>query len=60
MKALCWHGKHTVRYETVADPAIEDPRDAIVEVRACSIGGADLHLYDAVIPGLKDGDVLGR
>lgn len=60
MKALCWHGKHTVRYETVADPAVEDSRDAIVEVRACSIGGADLHLYDAVIPGLKDGDVLGR
>ena len=29
MKALCWHGKHDIRYETVPDPVIEHPRDAI-------------------------------
>ncbi len=30
MKALVWHGKHDIRYETVPDPRIEEPRDAIV------------------------------
>jgi hypothetical protein len=30
MKALCWHGKHDIRYETVPDPTIEHPRDAII------------------------------
>ncbi|AYY99270.1 glutathione-dependent formaldehyde dehydrogenase [Burkholderia multivorans] len=60
MMALCWHGKRTVRYERVPDPAIEHPRDAIVKVRRCAIGGADLHLYDAALPGLKDGAILGR
>ena len=30
MKALCWHGKGDMRYETVPDPKIQDPRDAII------------------------------
>ncbi|MDS0794353.1 glutathione-dependent formaldehyde dehydrogenase [Burkholderia pseudomultivorans] len=60
MMALCWHGKRAVHYERVDDPAIAHPRDAIVKVALCAIGGADLHLYDAVLPGLKDGAVLGR
>ena len=29
MKALCWHGKHDIRYQTVPDPTIEPRRDAI-------------------------------
>ena len=32
MKALCWHGKGDVRVDTVPDPKIEDPRDAIVRI----------------------------
>ncbi|AJY11080.1 glutathione-dependent formaldehyde dehydrogenase [Burkholderia dolosa] len=60
MMALCWHGKRAVRYERVDDPAIEHPRDAIVKVTLCGIGGADLHLYDAAMPGLKDGAIPGR
>ncbi|RQR59965.1 glutathione-dependent formaldehyde dehydrogenase [Burkholderia sp. Bp9125] len=60
MMALCWHGKHAVRHERVADPSIVEPRDAIVKVTLCGIGGADLHLYDAVMPGVNDGTILGR
>ena len=37
MKALCWHGKGDVRYETVPDPTIQGPRDAIIKVTACAI-----------------------
>jgi threonine dehydrogenase-like Zn-dependent dehydrogenase len=60
MRALTWHGKHDVRVETVPDPEIVNPRDAIIEVTATAICGSDLHLYDAVIPGLLAGDILGH
>lgn len=60
MKALCWHGKKDVRYETVPDPVIEDPRDAIVKVTSSAICGSDLHLYDGFMPGMLAGDVLGH
>jgi threonine dehydrogenase-like Zn-dependent dehydrogenase len=60
MRALTWHGKHDVRVETVPDPEIVNPRDAIVEVTSTAICGSDLHLYDGVIPGLQSGDILGH
>jgi threonine dehydrogenase-like Zn-dependent dehydrogenase len=60
MKALCWHGKHNITYETVPDPAIEHPRDAIIKVSSCAICGSDLHLYDGFMPGMQDGDIMGH
>ena len=60
MRALTFHGKHDVRMETVPDPEIVNPRDAIIEVTATAICGSDLHLYDGVIPGVMRGDILGH
>ncbi|MGE0223064.1 MAG: zinc-dependent alcohol dehydrogenase [Acetobacteraceae bacterium] len=60
MRALRWHGKHDIRCDTVPDPMIEDGRDAIVQVSSCAICGSDLHLYDAFIPGMKSGDIMGH
>jgi threonine dehydrogenase-like Zn-dependent dehydrogenase len=60
MQALCWYGKHDVRVETVPDPTILNPRDAIVEVTSTAICGSDLHLYDGYIPTMQKGDVLGH
>jgi len=60
MKALCWHGKKDIRCDTVPDPQIEHPRDAIVKVTSCAICGSDLHLFDGFIPGMKRGDILGH
>ena len=60
MRALTWHGKHDVRVDTVPDPQIVNPRDAIIQVTATAICGSDLHLYDGVIPGLRPGDILGH
>jgi threonine dehydrogenase-like Zn-dependent dehydrogenase len=60
MRALVWHGTHDVRCDTVPDPRIEAPRDAIVRVTSCAICGSDLHLYDGFIPTMEDGDVLGH
>ena len=60
MRALTWHGKHDVRVDTVPDPEIVNPRDAIIEVTSTAICGSDLHLYDGVIPGVMTGDILGH
>jgi threonine dehydrogenase-like Zn-dependent dehydrogenase len=60
MKALTWHGKSDIRCDTVPDPEIEHPRDAIIEVTACAICGSDLHIFDGVIPSMEKGDVLGH
>ena len=60
MRALTWHGKHDVRMDTVPDPEIMNPRDAIIEVTSTAICGSDLHLFDAVIPGMMAGDILGH
>jgi threonine dehydrogenase-like Zn-dependent dehydrogenase len=60
MRALTWHGKHDVRVDTVPDPAIVNPRDAIIKVTSTAICGSDLHLYDHTIPTMKAGDVLGH
>src|SRR4051794_21623845 len=32
MRALCWHGKGDVRVDTVPDPKIQHPRDAIIKI----------------------------
>lgn len=60
MKALCWHGKHDIRYETVPDPQIEDSRDAIIKVTTCAICGSDLHLFNGFVPGMMSGDIMGH
>ena len=60
MKALTWHGKSDIRYESVPDPEIEHPEDVIIKVTACAICGSDLHIYNGVIPEMHSGDVLGH
>jgi threonine dehydrogenase-like Zn-dependent dehydrogenase len=32
MRALCWHGKGGIRVDTVPDPRIQHPRDAIIKI----------------------------
>ena len=60
MRALTWHGTHDLRIDTVPDPEIVNPRDAIIKVTSTAICGSDLHLYDGVIPGMVPGDILGH
>jgi threonine dehydrogenase-like Zn-dependent dehydrogenase len=60
MRALTWHGTKDVRVDTVDDPEIVNPRDAIIKVSSTAICGSDLHLYDGVIPGMRAGDILGH
>ena len=60
MKALCWHGKNDIRYDTVPDPRIEDSRDAIIKMTSCAICGSDLHLFNGFVPGMLSGDIMGH
>jgi threonine dehydrogenase-like Zn-dependent dehydrogenase len=60
MRALVWHGKEDIRCDTVTDPEIEQPRDAIVKVTSCAICGSDLHLFHNFIPAMLPGDVMGH
>lgn len=60
MKAVCWHGATDVRVDTVPDPKILNPRDAIVKITSTAICGSDLHLYDGYIPTMQAGDILGH
>ena len=60
MKAVCWQGNNKVGVETVPDPKIINPRDAIVKITTTAICGSDLHLYDGYVPTMEAGDILGH
>jgi len=60
MRALTWQGTRDVRVETVPDPIIEAPTDAIIRVTSSGICGSDLHLYEVLGPFLDPGDILGH
>ena len=60
MKAVAWHGKRDVRVDTVPDPRIEEPTDAIVRITSSGICGSDLHLYEVLGPFMGEGDILGH
>src|SRR3954466_6670448 len=60
MKAVTWHGRRDVRVDTVPDPAIEKPTDALVRITTTAICGSDLHLYEVMGPFMGEGDVLGH
>lgn len=60
MRANCWHAANDVRIETVPDPTILNPGDAIVKITSTAICGSDLHLYNGFVPTMEQGDILGH
>jgi threonine dehydrogenase-like Zn-dependent dehydrogenase len=60
MKAVTWQGKRDIRVESVPDPEIREPTDAIIKVTASGICGSDLHLYEVLGSFIDPGDVLGH
>ncbi len=60
MKAVCWMGTGKVEVQTVEDPKILNPSDAVIRVTRTAICGSDLHLYDGYIPTMESGDILGH
>lgn len=60
MKAVCWMGVEKMSVETVPDPQILNPRDAIVRITSSCICGSDLHLYNGFMPTMEQGDIMGH
>ncbi len=60
MKAICWMGTEKMSVETVPDPKILNPRDAIVRITSTCICGSDLHLYNGYMPTMEQGDIMGH
>jgi threonine dehydrogenase-like Zn-dependent dehydrogenase len=60
MRAAVWHGRRDVRVETVPDPILKEPTDAIIKVTSTGLCGSDLHLYEVMAPFMTPGDVLGH
>jgi threonine dehydrogenase-like Zn-dependent dehydrogenase len=60
MRAVVWHGRRDVRVDTVPDPTIEAPTDAIVRITSSGLCGSDLHLYEVMGPFMEEGDILGH
>ena len=60
MRALCWMGIGDLEVQTVPDPKIVNPHDAILKVRLTTTCGSDLHLLGGYIPTMRKGDVIGH
>lgn len=60
MRALTWQGREDVRVETVRDPVLLEPTDAIIRITSTAICGSDLHLYSLLGAFLEPGDILGH
>jgi threonine dehydrogenase-like Zn-dependent dehydrogenase len=60
MQALTFHGKETIRYESIPDPVIIDASDVIVRVKACAICGSDLHVFHEHEKGIDTGTAMGH
>ena len=60
MRALCWMGIGDLQVQTVPDPEIVAPHDAIVKVRLTTTCGSDLHAIGGYVPTMREGDVLGH
>jgi 2-desacetyl-2-hydroxyethyl bacteriochlorophyllide A dehydrogenase len=60
VKAVVLRAPGDVAVDEVADPAVQEPGDAIVRVRATAICGADLFPYHGLTPGFEAGTILGH
>jgi len=49
-----------VSVDSVPDPAIQAPTDAIVRITSTGICGSDLHLYEVLGPFMGKGNILGH
>ena len=60
MRAVTWQDRRKVSVETVPDPTIEQPTDAIIKITSTNICGSDLHLYETLGAFMTPGDILGH
>jgi threonine dehydrogenase-like Zn-dependent dehydrogenase len=49
-----------IRVDTVPDPTLLNPQDAIIKITSTAICGSDIHIYDGFIPSMQPGDIVGH
>ncbi|MEU0487285.1 alcohol dehydrogenase catalytic domain-containing protein, partial [Streptosporangium sp. NPDC006013] len=59
MRATFMYGAGDVRIETVPDPALQEPTDALVRVVRACVCGSDLHPY-RTMPADSEGSPMGH
>ena len=60
MHALVYHGPGEKGWDSVPDPSIVEPTDAIVRIDSSTICGTDLHILKGDTPEVEAGRVLGH
>src|SRR6202034_4733111 len=60
MKALVYHGPGERGWDTVDDPTMIEPTDAIVRIDTSTICGSDLHILKGDVPETLPGTILGH
>jgi threonine dehydrogenase-like Zn-dependent dehydrogenase len=60
VKGVTFRGKREVRCESVPDPRLVEPTDALVRVLLSAVCGSDLHVYHERERGLDAGTVMGH
>jgi alcohol dehydrogenase len=60
MKALVFHGPGQRAWESVPDPTIVEPTDAVVQIDSTTICGTDLHILKGDVPEVTPGTILGH
>ncbi len=60
MKGLVYHGPGERSWDSVDDPGIVEPGDALVRIDSSTICGTDLHILKGDVPEVLPGTVLGH
>jgi alcohol dehydrogenase len=60
VRALVYHGPAQTSWDTLPDPVIQEPTDAIVRVDATTVCGTDLRIRQGDLPEVRPGTVLGH
>jgi len=60
MKALVYGGPGQRAWESVPDPSIVEPTDAVVRIDSSTICGTDLHILKGDVPEVEPGTILGH
>jgi 2-desacetyl-2-hydroxyethyl bacteriochlorophyllide A dehydrogenase len=60
MQGVTFHGAHDFRLESIEDPVLRAPTDAVIRVTRTAICGSDLHLWHGALPTLDRGFTVGH
>ncbi|MEJ7763377.1 MAG: hypothetical protein WKF80_11355 [Thermomicrobiales bacterium] len=59
MRVVVVHGEGDIRLDTVPEPTIQEPDDAIISVTASAIRGTDPHMIRGTFAGMVPGTIPG-